>query len=328
MIAVIGAGSWGTALALLLARNGHETRLWGSNPTQQRLMQQQRCNSRYLPDINFPDNLSVPLLLSEAVADVRDICINVPSHAFREVLLLLKPMLSSEVRLVWGTKGIDPQTHQILSEVVAEVLSSDVPVAVLAGPSFAAELAAAKPTAVSLAGNNEQFLQDCLNYFHNDYFRIYINDDLVGVQLFGAMKNVLAIAVGISDGLQLGANTRAALITRGLAEMGRLNSALGGEEKTLLGLAGVGDLVLTCTDNLSRNRRLGVALGQGISLIKAREQIGQEVEGVGNVKQVRELAAEHGVVMPITEQVYSILYRGYSAERVLEELLSRSPKHE
>lgn len=328
MIAVIGAGSWGTALALLLARNGIPTRLWGNEPDQQSIMQQQRRNARYLPDHPFPDCLTVPTTLPEAVAEVRDICLVVPSHAFRAVCEELRPLVADDVRLVWGTKGLDPKKKCVLSEVVAEVFGSQQAMAVLAGPSFAKEVADQKPTAVSMAGNDAAFVQNCVDYFHSDRFRIYVNQDLVGVQLCGALKNILAIAVGIADGLQLGANTRSALITRGLAEMARFNEALGGDRLTLMSLAGVGDLVLTATDDQSRNRRFGLAIGQGHRLADAKQAIGQEIEGATNTRQVFQLAQELQVDMPITRQVYAILHQGASPQQVVAELLERAPKQE
>lgn len=327
-IAVIGAGSWGTALALLLARNGNPVRLWGNEPERQRAMQVDRVNARYLPGEVFPENLRVDLTLEACVEGVEDVLVVVPSHAFRSVLQQLKPLVSPSVRIVWGSKGLDPQTKHVLYDVVQAVFSDQTPAVVLAGPSFAAEVAAGLPTAVSVAGNNPEFLQDCIDRFHNDRFRLYVNDDMLGVQLCGALKNILAIAVGIADGLSLGANARAALITRGLAEMTRLNLALGGQERTLMGLAGIGDLVLTCTDNQSRNRRFGLALGQGLDAETAKQHIGQEIEGATNTQQVYALAHSLNVEMPITENVYRILHEGAAPMDVLAELLSRGLKHE
>lgn len=327
-VAVIGAGSWGSALALLLARNGVDTRLWGNEDDNQSLMQSTRENARYLPGHTFPDNLTVCLDVEACLEGVRDVLIVVPSHVFRSVLQQLKPLLPKDARIVWGTKGLDPKTKQCLSQVVADEMGEQTPMAVLAGPSFAKEVAANQPTAVSLAGNDETFLQDCIEYFHNDRFRVYVNDDMIGVQLCGALKNILAIGVGIADGLQLGANSRAALITRGLAEMARLNTAIGGQAQTLMSLAGVGDLVLTCTDDQSRNRRFGLALGMGVDCETAQRKIGQAVEGLQNTQQVYELAQEHGVDMPIVTQVFGIIHKGLSPEHVVAELLERAPKHE
>ncbi len=327
-ITVIGAGSWGTALALLLAGNGNPTRIWGNDIAQMRLLEKQRENKQYLPGFPFPDNLEVFTELKPSLSGVHDLLIAVPSHAFHSVLVELAQIVDEDVRIAWGTKGLDPETKQLMHQLVARVFSKDTAVAVLAGPSFAKEVAAQLPSAVSLAGNNPQFLQDLIKRFHNKYFRVYINDDLVGVELCGALKNILAIAVGIADGLGLGANTRAALITRGLAEMARLNEALGGRTKTLLSLAGVGDLVLTCTDNQSRNRRFGLAVGQGVKPEQARQDIGQEVEGYLNTRQVYELAKSLSIDIPIIEGVYEALYLGQSPQAVLEGLLGRVPKKE
>lgn len=327
-IAVLGAGSWGTALALLLARNGNCVHLWSHDPEHVAQMHRDRVNDRYLPDFIFPDKLKVFSDLSEAVAQIQDILIVVPSNAFRSVLEQLKPHVRDDIRLAWGTKGIDPDTKQFLHEVTAELFSPAIPMAMLAGPSFALEVAQNKPTAVSLVADDKEFMHDLIERFHNDRFRVYENHDLVGVQLCGAVKNVLAVAVGIADGLELGANTRSALITRGLAEMTRLGIVLGGRAETFMGLAGVGDLVLTCTDNLSRNRRFGLAIGQGFDTETALQQIGQAVEGLHNTRQVYELATSHNVEMPITEQVNAVLFSGHKPIDVLGELLQRAPRSE
>lgn len=325
---VLGAGSWGTALALLLARNGNPVRLWGNDPEHLALLREQRFNEQYLPGFYLPNNIHICDDFESCVKGQRDILVVVPSHAFRSVLERLKPLAPDDVRIAWGSKGLDPTTNQLLHQLVADIFSDDTPAAVLAGPSFAKEVAEAMPTAVSLSGNDEVFLESLIDRFHNDRFRVYINSDFMGVELCGALKNILAIAVGISDGLGLGANSRSALITRGLAEMSRLCIAMGGEQKTLMSLAGVGDLVLTCTDDQSRNRRFGLAIGQGATKDVALKKIGQAVEGLSNVKQVYELAQSLQVDMPITEQVFCVLNRGYSPEDVLAELLERAPKFE
>lgn len=327
-IAVIGAGSWGTALSLLLARNGNIVRLWGHERDEMALLQQQRENKHFLPGFSFPNNLQPCMELDEALDGVRDVLMVVPSHAFRSVLENIKKCGNADLRFAWGTKGIDAENLDVIGKVIAEVFSEDTPAAVLSGPSFAAEVAADMPTAVSLAGNDEQFLQDCVERFHSDRFRVYLNPDFIGVQLCGAIKNVLAIAVGIADGLKLGANTRSALMTRGLAEMSRLCEAMGGQQKTLMSLAGAGDLILTCTDNQSRNRRFGLSIGQGMESEAALQKIGQAVEGLKNAKQVHLLAQKFKVDMPITEQVYRVLYESASAQDVLTELLERAPKVE
>jgi len=327
-ITVLGAGSFGTALALLLARNGNQVRLWGNESDRMQQLKSKHENEYYLPGFALPDNMAVFTDLAKSLEGVQDILIVVPSHAFTSILKKIKPLVPDNVRIAWGSKGLDPQTQDLLHVRVADIFSKDTPMVVVAGPSFAKEVAANLPTAVSIASNNPEFCQDCVERFHNDRFRVYVNSDMIGVELCGALKNILAIAVGIADGLSLGANTRAALITRGLAEMSRLCEALGGHRTTLMGLAGVGDLVLTCTDNQSRNRRFGLAVGQGKTQAQALEEIGQAVEGLQNVKQVHLLSKKLHVDMPIVEQVYQVLEKGVSPSHVLSELLERAPKRE
>lgn len=323
-IAVLGAGAWGTALAILLARNGQAVRLWDHD--KNRLMQMQ--SERSFSGVPYPESLYIHFELAEAVRDVTDICLVIPSHAFRTVLTQLKSIVPAHVRFVWGTKGLDPVNSGFLHEVVFDVFSPSTPIAVLSGPSFAKEVAMNLPTAVSLAGNNHEFLESLSYRFHNSHFGVFLNTDFIGVQLCGVVKNVMAIAVGISDGMGFGANTRCALITRGLSELSRLCVALGGLTETMISLAGVGDLVLTCTDNQSRNRRFGLAIGKGATAEKALKEIGESVEGYYNAKQLHHLAKKHHVVMPITEQVFGILYENRSADTVLSELLDREPKME
>ncbi|HLD84437.1 MAG TPA: NAD(P)H-dependent glycerol-3-phosphate dehydrogenase, partial [Coxiellaceae bacterium] len=292
-IVVLGAGAWGTALAMLLARNGQPVRLWDLNTNHLAMLARERAYS----GVHFSENLSIHTKLADAVREVRDICLVVPSHAFRSVLTELKSLVSTDVRFVWGTKGLDPTTCSFLHTVVFDVFSDKTPVAALSGPSFAKEVALNLPTAVSLAGNNAEFLNDLSTRFHGNHFRVYQNPDLIGVQLCGVVKNVMAIAVGISDGMGFGANTRCALITRGVAEMTRLCVALGGQRETMMSLAGIGDLVLTSTDNQSRNRRFGLSIGQGNTAEKALKEIGESVEGYYNAKQLFQLAQKNKVSM-------------------------------
>lgn len=327
-IAVLGAGSWGSAMALTLARNANFVKLWCKESALAEAIRVEKKNSRYLPGFIFPENIEVSDQLSEVLNGVDDILIVVPSHAFREVLLEVKKLASPNVRIAWGTKGLDPSSCRLLGDVVTEIFPKETSMLVLAGPSFAKEVADEKPTAVSISGNNPQFMDDISARFHNHYLRLYKNSDFVGVQLCGAVKNVLAIAVGIADGLNLGANTRCALITRGLAEMRRLCVALGGLEATMMSLAGIGDLVLTCTDNQSRNRRFGLALGQGMSADAALKEIGQAVEGLTNTRQVLLLAKGCGVEMPITEQVKAILFDNQSVSESVTQLFQRELKDE
>lgn len=322
-IAVIGAGAWGTALAISLARQQQEVRLWGRNPRQLTDLAVTRCNQRYLPGIRLPETVRICSQLAEALFGVTDILIAVPSSAFREQLRALKPYLRAESRLVWATKGLDPETNQLLSEVVAKEIAPDLPMAVLSGPSFAKEVATDLPTAVAVASNNERWSQDLVQRFHYGHFRVYLSRDMVGVQLGGAVKNVLAIACGISDGIGFGANARCALITRGLAEMVRLGVAKGAQQSTFMGLSGLGDLILTSTDDQSRNRRFGLALGRGSSLIEAKKQIDQVVEGQRNAIEVYHLAQQLNVTMPITEQIYRVIRDEITPQAAVTELLAR-----
>lgn len=326
-LAVLGAGSWGTAIAMLLARNGYDTRLWSRDQQHAEQMQKDRVNHHYLPDHPLPKLISVYHELEVCLAGVTDIFIVVPSYAFRELVTQLKPHCHHDVRLVWGTKGLDAN-NQLLHEVVDVVMQRPLPMAVLSGPSLAREVAAGLPTAVTVASNDEHFAQDLIAYLHSANFRVYQNNDMIGVELCGAIKNVLAIAAGISDGMALGSNARSALITRGLAEMSRLCEAMGGQKETVMGLAGLGDLVLTSTDNQSRNRRFGLALGTGIDPRAAEQAIGQAVEGFHNSQQVCQLAKVHRVEMPISQQVYRILNENLDARKAVKELLERSPKIE
>lgn len=325
-IAVLGTGSWGTALAILLAKNGQPTRLWGFDKAEVDEMQQTGF-SRYLPGIPLPKNLTSSNELDEVVAGVNDLLIVVPSFAFAETLEKLLPFLTHETRIAWGTKGLDSECR-LLHHVATEIIGFNTPLAVVSGPSFAKEVAAGLPTAVTVAANNVQFAEDLSVRLRNNVFRVYLSEDMTGVELGGVVKNVLAIATGIAEGLGFGANARCALITRGLAEMFRLNEALGGQTKTLMGLSGLGDLILTCTDNQSRNRRFGLAIGQGATRAEADKLVGQVVEGALNVAQVYQLAQQQNVEMPITEQVYRILYEGVPPRETVISLLIRGPKWE
>lgn len=325
---LLGAGSWGSALANLLASNGFLVRLWSHDPVHVEELKRFHENRSYLPGIKLSSNISFYADLHEALEGQRDILINVPSRGFRILLEKIKTLIQTPVRISWGTKGFDAGTHMLLHQVVMEVLGAATPLAVLSGPSFAREVASQKPTAVSLSGNDESWLEYLTQAFHSAFFRVYRNKDLIGVQICGAIKNVIAIAVGVIDGLDLGANARSALITRGLAEISRLTIALGGQSETMLSLAGVGDLVLTCTDNQSRNRRFGLAIGQGKTCKTALKEIGQAVEGFANTKEIFQLAQRHHIEMPIVEQTYEILYRERPVAVAVQDLLSRAPKDE
>ncbi|MFP1733416.1 NAD(P)H-dependent glycerol-3-phosphate dehydrogenase [Lonsdalea quercina] len=326
---VIGAGSYGTALAITLARNGHDVVLWGHDPVHVQALQDARCNQAFLPDVPFPDTLLLERDLTRAVAASRNILVVVPSHVFGDVLRQIKPHLRADARIVWATKGLEAETGRLLQDVAREALGDAIPLAVLSGPTFAKELAAGLPTAIALASTDSQFADDLQELLHcGKSFRVYRNPDFIGVQLGGAVKNVIAIGAGMSDGMGFGANARTALITRGLTEMTRLGVALGADPSTFMGMAGLGDLVLTCTDDQSRNRRFGMMLGQGMSVDAARDQIGQVVEGYRNTKEVMALSKRLNVEMPITEQLWQVLYCGKDAREAALSLLGRSRKDE
>ncbi|MFP1923080.1 NAD(P)H-dependent glycerol-3-phosphate dehydrogenase [Lonsdalea quercina] len=326
---VIGAGSYGTALAITLARNGHNVVLWGHDPVHVQALQDARCNQAFLPDVPFPDTLLLESDLTRAVAASQNILVVVPSHVFGDVLRQIKPHLRASARIVWATKGLEAETGRLLQDVAREALGDAIPLAVLSGPTFAKELAAGLPTAIALASTDSQFADDLQELLHcGKSFRVYRNPDFIGVQLGGAVKNVIAIGAGMSDGMGFGANARTALITRGLTEMTRLGVALGADPSTFMGMAGLGDLVLTCTDDQSRNRRFGMMLGQGMSVDAARDQIGQVVEGYRNTKEVMALSKRLNVEMPITEQLWQVLYCGKDAREAALSLLGRSRKDE
>ena len=326
-MAVLGAGSWGTALALVLARNGIPVRLWGHDANHMASLAQARCNHRHLPDGAFPDNLKPSSDLAEALDGVRDVLIVVPSHGFVDLVAQMVPLSGPETRIAWATKGLEANSGGLLHQVVEQHLPGR-PTAVVSGPSFAREVAAGLPTAVTIASGDQGFATDLAAAFHGSNFRPYTSDDIVGVELGGAVKNVLAVATGIGDGMGLGANTRAGLITRGLAEVIRLGEAMGADSRTFTGLSGVGDLILTCTDDQSRNRRLGLALGRGQSLSEAVAAIGQTVESIRTAAEVDALAAAQGVEMPICEQVHAVVNHGRPAQQALEALMARSRKAE
>ena len=328
-VSVLGAGSYGTALAFCLARNNIPTLLWGRDAEHIDALASERENARYLPGATFPDALNPEADLEKVVTASRDILVVVPSHAFKSMLETIKPMLKAGQRIIWATKGLEPGTGRLLREVALDVLGDEFPLAVLSGPTFAKEMAAGLPTAISLSSADDDLVTDFAAKLHcAKSFRVYTNPDIIGVQLGGAVKNVIAIGAGLADGLGFGANARTALITRGLAELTRLGVRLGAQPETFMGMAGLGDLVLTCTDNQSRNRRFGLALGQGKSVEQAMTDIGQVVEGYRNTDEVHILATKMGVEMPICEQIYEVLYNGRSPKEAALALLGRDLKSE
>ncbi|MCL9780417.1 NAD(P)H-dependent glycerol-3-phosphate dehydrogenase [Vibrio sp. S4M6] len=326
---VLGAGSYGTALAISLARNGANVVLWGHNPEHMQRLESDRANHAFLPNVEFPNSLIIETDLKVAVQSSRDVLVVVPSHVFADVLKNIAPFLLPQSRICWATKGLEPETGRLLKDVAKDVLGEKYALAVISGPTFAKELAVGMPTAISVSSPDSEFVADLQEKIHcSKTFRVYANEDFVGVQLGGAVKNVIAIGAGISDGIGFGANARTALITRGLAEMTRLGLALGAAPDTFMGMAGLGDLVLTCTDNQSRNRRFGLALGQGKDVDTAQEEIGQVVEGYRNTKEVWLLANRVGVEMPIVDQIYQVLYLSKNARVAAQDLLARDKKAE
>lgn len=287
-----------------------------------------RENRQYLPDVAFPPNLTVHPDLADCLDDARDVLVVVPSHGLRATLTQIKPLLGPDSRVCWATKGFELSTGKLPHQVAAEVLGPDVPVAVLSGPTFAKEVGAGLPSALTIASADQAFARELAEAISSPKFRAYTSDDIIGVEVGAAVKNALAIGAGMSDGLGFGANTRIALINRGLVELMRLGVALGARQETFMGLAGMGDLVLTCTDNLSRNRRMGLALAAGKTVEEAQEEIQQVVEGVKAAKAVHEVAEKLGIEMPIVNQVYRILYEGATPREAVEALMTRELKPE
>lgn len=327
-VAVLGVGSWGTALGLLLARNGHTVRLWGHDPKEVAPLVEFRENRRYLPGIPLPVTLSATADLAATLTGSDLVIAAVPSQAYGETLAQLRPYRSSAGGFAWATKGLEHGTGRFLHEVTEQILGQGWPAAVISGPSFAREVALGLPTAVTVAARDYRYGRQVAALLHGSNLRAYTSIDVIGVELGGAIKNVLAIAAGIADGLGFGANARAALITRGLAEMARLGLAVGGQRETFMGLAGIGDLVLTCTDDQSRNRRFGLAIGRGETAAAALIAIGQVVEGVVTARETVRLAQQYGVEMPIAEQVDRVLHHAQDPRRAVESLLARDPKPE
>ncbi|MGH8220012.1 MAG: NAD(P)H-dependent glycerol-3-phosphate dehydrogenase [Steroidobacteraceae bacterium] len=329
-IAVLGAGSWGTALAIHFARSGKPTRLWGRNRDRLTAMQAERSNARYLPGpgARLPEALTVCVELADALAGAADVLIAVPSQGLRALLAQVAPLLTPAMRLALATKGFESASGNLPHQVAHELLGADRSIAVLSGPTFAREVGAGLPTAMTVASPDESFATALAHDLSSANFRAYTSTDIVGVEVGGAVKNVLAVGAGLSDGLGFGANTRVALITRGLLEMTRLGLALGARRETFMGLAGLGDLVLTCTDDQSRNRRFGLKLAGGASVEEALGQIGQAVEGWLAARAVHSVAARERVEMPLCEGVYQVLYEGKPAREVVRALMGRPIKPE
>ncbi len=327
-IAVLGAGSWGTALAIQCVRAGRRARLWGRDPTHMTALLHERRNLRYLPEAHFPEGLEPTVSLEASLDGVADVLVAVPSDAFRQLLTQLKPLLPAAMRLCWATKGFELDTGKLPNEVAHEVLGPGRSVAVLSGPTFAREVGAGLPTAMTIASTEVDYAERLARDLSSSTFRAYISTDITGVEVGGAVKNVLAIGAGLCDGLGFGANTRVALITRGLTEMTRLGAALGARRETFMGLAGLGDLVLTCTDDHSRNRSFGLALARGVGVERALADIGQVVEGYHAARALRGVAVRERVVMPIAEGIHAVLYEQLPAEQLVRGMMMRPIKPE
>jgi len=327
-VAVYGAGSWGTALALQLARAGSKVVLWDIDTELLNNMQRDGVNNRYIPGVKLHENIVIEHDLEKAchAADLNLLVI--PSHVYRQFLNKLGPLLTEDSKVAWASKGLEPDSGLLLHQVIDEVIPQVKQKAVISGPTFAVEVAENLPTAVTVAAKDEAFALQVAKTLHSDKFRAYTSHDIIGVELGGALKNVLAIATGLSDGLGFGANSRAALVTRGLAEIMRLGLKLGGEKETFMGLAGLGDLVLTCTDDKSRNRRMGLNLAAGLSAEESKEKIGQAVEGVRTAKEAHLMAKKFEIDCPIIEQVYKILYHDMKPLDVVRDLLARDLRSE
>jgi glycerol-3-phosphate dehydrogenase (NAD(P)+) len=329
-VAVLGAGSWGTALAKVLADNGHRVTLWGRNAEHAAAIERDRHNAKYLPDAKLADCLHASSDLQAAVRDKRFIVSVVPSHTTRQVLAEASPHIHADTIVIGASKGIENESLETMDDVMKAVLPGKLGsrLAFLSGPSFAKEVGKNLPTAVVMGSRDRAVADPAAELFRNERFRVYTSDDVIGVELGGALKNVMAIAAGIIDGLGLGHNTRAALITRGLAEISRIAVRKGANPLTLAGLAGMGDLILTCTGDLSRNRSVGVGLGQGKTLKEVLASMTQVAEGVKTSKSAYDLSKKLGVEMPITEAVYQVLYEDRPAKDAVPALMGRAPKHE
>lgn len=322
-IAVLGSGSWGTALAIQFARTGRPTIMWGIERDEIHAMARERRNDAYLPGVPFPERLEVTTRLGDALGDAEDILIVVPSHAFRETLQRIADSGVTPRYVSWATKGFETASGLLPHQVAERMLDPGVPTAVISGPTFAAEVAAGLPSAVTVASADEGNARRLARAISTTSFRAYTSPDIVGVEVGGATKNALAIGAGISDGLGFGANTRIAMVTRGLMEMTRLGLALGAQRETFMGLSGIGDLILTCTDDQSRNRRFGLRLARGDSVDEARKAIGQVVEGYYAARAVRLAAARLDVEMPIVEQIHRIIYEGMAPRQAVDALMNR-----
>jgi glycerol-3-phosphate dehydrogenase (NAD(P)+) len=326
-IAVFGAGSWGTALAIQLARNGIQVNLWGHEPSHIENLIRQGENQAYLPGIKLDSKIVPVSSIEDCLQDAQLVLIVIPSKAFRNFLKLLKPALQADISIFWASKGFEIETGKLMHELVTEELPGHH-YGVISGPTFASEVARGLPAAITCAGDDPATNNYFASLLHGNRFRCYTSSDVIGVEVGGALKNILAIAVGIADGLGFGANTRAALMTRGLVEVMRLGKRLGAREETLMGLAGLGDLILTCTDDQSRNRRFGLSIGKGVSVEEAEIAVGQTVEGLRAAQAIYQMSRKLGLELPIMEQVYHVLYDGVTPLDAVKLLENRPQRDE
>lgn len=325
-VAVIGDGGWGTALAMVLNRNGHDTTVWGPFPEYLEEIRTSGENKTYLPGVEMPASLKWTSDHAEAVKDAGLVVLVVPSRFYKPVVEAFKPFIPAGALIVSATKGLDEATHERMSETAEEILGREV--AVLSGPSHAEEVARGVPCAVAIAARDHSIAEQIQQLFLNDTFRVYTLEDVVGVELGGALKNVVAVAAGISDGLGFGDNSKAALMTRGIAEITRLGAALGAQPETFMGLSGIGDLMVTCMSKHSRNRGVGERLGKGETLEDIMGSMKMVAEGVWNCQAAKELAGGLGVSVPITEQVNAVVHEGKNPKKAMLDLMSRAPKPE
>lgn len=329
-ITVLGAGSWGTALAFVLAENGHNTLIWSHRQSQSDEINSHHTNSKYLPDRLLPESLKATSDLQQAIAHSDVIVLAVPTKAFREVISNFMPFLSTPKTFVHVSKGIEPDSLKRISEIMEEEIPAELrsSIVVLSGPSHAEEVVLKHPTTVTVASTDIEAAKKIQDLFMNHYFRVYTNEDIIGVELGGSLKNVIALAAGIVDGLGYGDNAKAALITRGLAEISRLGIQMGAEPYTFIGLTGMGDLIVTCTSVHSRNWRAGNLLGKGNSLEEVLEDMGMVVEGVRTTKAAYQLSQKYDIEMPITTALYKVLFEGLAPKEGVDQLMLRTKKHE
>lgn len=308
-VTIIGSGAYGTALSIRFSLNGLKISLWGRDKKNLIQMNKNRIYKKFSSNIKFPNNLIIEPSLKKAIKSSKNILIAIPSFGFNKILHNIKPYLNKNSRIIWATKGLEKQTGRLLQDVAIEILGKQIPLAILSGPSFANEIAIGLLTSVNITSNNKKFLNELQKLFNNKAnFRVYKNSDMIGIQLCVILKNIIAIASGISDGIGLGENAKAAIITNGLSEIIKLGTSMGASLSTFIGLSGIGDLVLTCTSNQSRNRKFGILIGKGIKIEKAKKQINNTIEGILNIKEIYRLSKKLNVDMPITKQIYKILF--------------------